>query len=97
MPEPDRRAGRIEGWRATLAQPNMPRPADGMPQNIADHMRLMCDILVLGFQTAVGNAGHPVVASLIAHERVIVFVFWGLIALGLVIAVPAAIIDGAFD
>jgi len=29
----------------------MARPADGIPQNIADHMRLMCDILVLGFQT----------------------------------------------
>ncbi len=26
-------------------------PGDGIPQNIADHMRLMCDILVLGFQT----------------------------------------------
>ena len=31
--------------------PNMPRPADGIPQDIAEHMRLMCDILVLGFQT----------------------------------------------
>ena len=29
----------------------MPRPADGIPQDIAEHMRLMCDILVLGFQT----------------------------------------------
>ena len=29
----------------------MARPADGIPQNIAEHMRLMCDILVLGFQT----------------------------------------------
>jgi len=53
--------------------------------------------LVLGVQAGIGNAGHPLVAGLIAHERVIVFVFWGLIALGLVIAVPAAIIDGAFD
>lgn len=43
--------GELQGWRPTLAQPNMPRPADGIPQNIADHMRLMCDILVLGFQT----------------------------------------------
>jgi len=38
-----------------------------------------------------------VIARLIARERVIVFVLWGLIGLGLVIAVPAAIIDGAFD
>ncbi len=43
--------GRLEGWRPTLDKPNVPRPADGIPQNIADHMRLMCDILVLGFQT----------------------------------------------
>ncbi len=43
--------GELQGWRPTLAQPNIPRPADGIPQNIADHMRLMCDILVLAFQT----------------------------------------------
>ena len=29
----------------------MTRPADGIPQDIGEHMRLMCDILVLGFQT----------------------------------------------
>src|SRR5436309_4897354 len=29
----------------------MERPADGIPQSVADHMRLTCDILVLGFQT----------------------------------------------
>ncbi len=43
--------GELQGWRPTLDKPNMPRPPDGIPQNIADHMRLMCDILVLGFQT----------------------------------------------
>ncbi len=43
--------GELQGWRPTLAEPNIPRPADGIPQNIAEHMRLMCDILVLGFQT----------------------------------------------
>jgi hypothetical protein len=43
--------GELQGWRPTLEKPNMARPADGLPQNIADHMRLMCDILVLGFQT----------------------------------------------
>jgi hypothetical protein len=43
--------GRLEGWRPTLDKPNVPRPPEGIPQNIADHMRLMCDILVLGFQT----------------------------------------------
>jgi hypothetical protein len=29
----------------------MARPADGIPQDIAEHMRIMCDILVLAFQT----------------------------------------------
>src|SRR5439155_18819344 len=43
--------GEIQGWRPTLAKPNTPRPPDGIPQNIAEHMRLMCDILVLAFQT----------------------------------------------
>jgi hypothetical protein len=43
--------GELQGWRPALDRPNIPRPPDGIPQNIADHMRLMCDILVLGFQT----------------------------------------------
>jgi hypothetical protein len=43
--------GELQGWRPTLDKPNMARPADGIPQNIAEHMRLMADILVLGFQT----------------------------------------------
>lgn len=43
--------GELQGWRPTLEKPNVPRPADGIPQDIAEHMRLMCDILVLGFQT----------------------------------------------
>ncbi|QEL16500.1 DUF1552 domain-containing protein [Limnoglobus roseus] len=43
--------GELQGWRPTLAKPNMDRPKDGIPQNLADHMRLMCDIMVLGFQT----------------------------------------------
>jgi hypothetical protein len=43
--------GELQGWRPTLDKPNVSRPPDGIPQNIADHMRLMCDIMVLGFQT----------------------------------------------
>jgi hypothetical protein len=43
--------GELQGWRPTLEKPNMARPADGIPQDIAEHMRLMCDIMVLGFQT----------------------------------------------
>jgi hypothetical protein len=45
------KAGRLEGWRPTLARPDMRRPADGIPQDIEKHMRLMCDILVLAFRT----------------------------------------------
>jgi hypothetical protein len=43
--------GELQGWRPTLSEPNMPRPQDGHPQDIVEHMRLMCDILVLAFQT----------------------------------------------
>ena len=43
--------GELQGWRPTMEKPDMKRPADGVPQDIAEHMRLMCDILVLGFQT----------------------------------------------
>ena len=42
---------RLQGWRPTLEIPNVPRPEDGLPQDIDQHMRLMCDILVLAFQT----------------------------------------------
>jgi hypothetical protein len=45
------KAGRLQGWRPTLAKPDMRRPADGIPQDIDEHMRLMCDILVLAFRT----------------------------------------------
>lgn len=29
----------------------MPRPDNGLPEDIREHMRLMCDIIALGFQT----------------------------------------------
>ncbi len=45
------KAGRLQGWRPTLARPDMRRPADGIPQDVDQHMRLMCDILVLAFRT----------------------------------------------
>lgn len=45
------RRGELQGWRPTLSEPDMPRPADGVPQDIGEHMKLMCDILVLAFQT----------------------------------------------
>jgi hypothetical protein len=43
--------GRLQGWRPTLEKPNLPRPADGVPQDIDVHMKLMGDLLVLAFQT----------------------------------------------
>ena len=43
--------GELQGWRPTLTEPNIPRPKDGYPQDIVEHMRLMSDILVLAFQT----------------------------------------------
>jgi Protein of unknown function (DUF1552) len=41
---------RIEGWRPTIDKPNMPRPANEIPQNIPDHMKLMLDLTVLAYQ-----------------------------------------------
>lgn len=43
--------GELQGWRPSLTEPNIKRPADGIPQDISEHMRLMADIMVLGFQT----------------------------------------------
>jgi hypothetical protein len=41
--------GRAEGRdRPAIA---MPRPENGLPEDIRDHMRLMCDLVALGFQT----------------------------------------------
>jgi hypothetical protein len=54
-------------------------------------------LIVLGFQVRIGNAGIPPIGALIAHQRMIVLVLWGLMAAGLLVAVPAAILGGAFD
>ncbi len=43
--------GEFQGWRPTLTKPNIPRPPEGYPQDVGEHMRLMADILVLAFQT----------------------------------------------
>ena len=41
---------RLEGWRPTLKQPNLPRPTDQIPQNVPEHIKLMLDLVVLALQ-----------------------------------------------
>ncbi|MBM4002460.1 MAG: DUF1552 domain-containing protein [Planctomycetes bacterium] len=43
--------GHLEGWRPTFDKTTLQRPADGIPQDLPEHMKLMCDILILAFQT----------------------------------------------
>ena len=45
------KANKLQGWRPTLIKPDMGRPADGVPQDVDQHMRLMCDIFILAFRT----------------------------------------------
>jgi hypothetical protein len=40
-----------DAFQPTLAAPDTARPADGLPESVAEHMRLMCDILVLALRT----------------------------------------------
>lgn len=40
----------LEGWQPNLKEPNMPRPKDGLPQEIPRHMQLMLDLIVMAFQ-----------------------------------------------
>src|ERR1043166_7451093 len=54
-------------------------------------------LIVLGFQVRIGNTGVPVIRTLIAHQRPIVFVLGVLMAAVLLIAIPAAILGGAFE
>lgn len=43
--------GELQGWKPTISKRNIPRPPEGYPQDVGEHMRLMSDILVLAFQT----------------------------------------------
>jgi Protein of unknown function (DUF1552) len=45
------KSGRLQGWRPTLEKPDVKRPPDGIPQDVDQHVRLMCDVLVLAFRT----------------------------------------------
>ncbi len=42
--------GRLEGWHPSLSTPDMARPADSLPQNVPEHMKLMLDLIVLAFR-----------------------------------------------
>ena len=41
---------RLEGWQPTLSEATMSRPAERLPQDIPEHMKLMMDLIVLAFQ-----------------------------------------------
>jgi len=47
--EAETAAQRAQGGDRPVAV--MPRPDNGLPEDIREHMRLMCDIIALGFQT----------------------------------------------
>jgi len=52
--------------------------------------------LVLGFQRAVGNENVPAVKAALKRENVFIWAIWGLILAGSAVAIPAAILNGAF-
>ena len=52
---------------------------------------------VFGFQRAIGNENVPVVRSVLGTRNIVIYVIWGLMALGSAIAIPAAIMNGAFN
>jgi len=53
-------------------------------------------MLVLGVQKHVGNENVAMIAAAIRRQKTIIYVLWSLLALGSMVAIPAAIIDGAF-
>jgi Protein of unknown function (DUF1552) len=48
----DKAAGDARAAAAGTRPPlTMPRPANGLPEDVREHMKLMCDLIALGFQT----------------------------------------------
>ncbi|MCB1233472.1 MAG: DUF1552 domain-containing protein [Verrucomicrobiae bacterium] len=41
---------RLEGWRPTLAKPDMERPSADLPQDVREHMRMMLDLILLAWR-----------------------------------------------
>ena len=44
------REERLEGWRPSLAKPDMERPAAELPQDVREHMRMMLDLILLAWR-----------------------------------------------
>ena len=42
--------GTLEGWRPSLTEPNLDRPAAELPQDVRSHMQLMTDLMILALQ-----------------------------------------------
>lgn len=42
--------GRLEGWQPSVKEAHIPRPPAETPQDVRDHMRMMCDLLLLALQ-----------------------------------------------
>jgi hypothetical protein len=47
----EKEAGDARAAKGNRPALKMPRPENGLPEDIREHMRLMCDIVALGFQT----------------------------------------------
>ena len=52
---------------------------------------------VMGFQKTIGNENVPAVAAALKQQRNIIWGLWILLTVGLVVAIPAAIVNGMFD
>jgi hypothetical protein len=57
---------------------------------------LMVKLVVAG-QVSIGNGDVGLVRLVAAHQTGVIVTLWVLIALGLLIAIPAAIVNGFFD
>jgi hypothetical protein len=53
--------------------------------------------LVLGFQRQIGNEDVPVIREVLRRETIIIWVIWGLMLAGLVVALPTMIAEKFFS
>ena len=45
-----RKSEALEGWQPSATEATFARPKENLPQNVAEHMRLMLDLIILAFQ-----------------------------------------------